>query len=506
MNPSPDPRSPAAEVRDLCDVLLDGQLTLEQHARLETLVRTEPDARRTYVEYLHLHAALRDHARAGQPKPLAEILAMSASESAGDRTSRNSTQTLIAFPWRGRQGALALAASLALLIGGIAFGWLGGKSFSAKSPQRPFATLVSAKGCRWQSSGLPTEVGAPLGAGRLHLAEGIAKVEFPSGVGLTLEGPADLELRDATHCFLHSGAIVAHVPETVSAFTVETAAARVNDRGVDYAVSANADGRALVQVFNGQLHVRHQHSGEQLALANRRTAEITTTNLLVRTGDSTEGERWPWLRRTDPLRTQQMTLTSAGGRGRAAYVASTGTLNHFSDTLLLLKNTHTGGYRRKAVIGFDLGPVPARRVEDASLTLNFEPTGFGFASFVADSEFTVYALTDDAQDDWNPDTMTWENSPAADPSAAAVDPTKAVRVGSFALPQGVLGGAFSISGRALAERINLDANRYLTLIVVRETPESIAGGVVHGFAGNQHPQLAPPTLRLQFEPPKVAAR
>jgi hypothetical protein len=172
----------------------------------------------------------------------------------------------------------------------------------------------------------------------------------------------------------------------------------------------------------------------------------------------------------------------------------------------LLKHTHNPGYRRKAVIGFDLAATQGRRIEDASLTLNFEPTGFGFASFVTDSEFAVYAVTDDAQDGWNPDTLTWENVPAASDEASAVDLSKAVRVGSFALPQGVLGGAFAIHGRALAERINLDANRYLTLIVVRETPENIAGGVVHGFAGNQHPQLAPPTLRLQFEPLKVAVR
>jgi hypothetical protein len=36
----------------------------------------------------------------------------------------------------------------------------------------------------------------------------------------------------------------------------------------------------------------------------------------------------------------------------------------------------------------------------------------------------------------------------------------------------------------------------VTFLVVRRTPETRRGGLVHGFAGNHHPTSAPPTLRI----------
>jgi hypothetical protein len=55
----------------------------------------------------------------------------------------------------------------------------------------------------------------------------------------------------------------------------------------------------------------------------------------------------------------------------------------------------------------------------------------------------------------------------------------------------------TIDGRALLDRIRQDGNRLLTLIVVRENPLEQAAGIVHGFAGNRHPSLPAPTLRLR---------
>jgi hypothetical protein len=81
-----------------------------------------------------------------------------------------------------------------------------------------------------------------------------------------------------------------------------------------------------------------------------------------------------------------------------------------------------------------------------------------------------------------------------------VDPAKSLKVGEFTLPRGVLRGAFSIEGAALVDCLRKDANRLLTLIVVRENALELDSGVVHGFAGNRHPSLPPPTLRLRVGP------
>jgi hypothetical protein len=77
-----------------------------------------------------------------------------------------------------------------------------------------------------------------------------------------------------------------------------------------------------------------------------------------------------------------------------------------------------------------------------------------------------------------------------------VDTTRAVKLGTFTTPRGVVSGGFSVEGPALADFLNTDHTGRATLIVVRETSEPGNNSAVHGFAGNHHPTLAPPTLRL----------
>lgn len=192
-----------------------------------------------------------------------------------------------------------------------------------------------------------------------------------------------------------------------------------------------------------------------------------------------------------------LSITTAGGTGDAAYVASPGSRLHFSDTLLLVKNAPATSYLRRAYLRFDLAPLRDRKVAEAALTLNFEPTGFGYASLLAgDCTFAVYGVTDDAQDEWSGETLTWENAPAFSPDAGSVNTAQAEKLGTFTMPKGVVSGAWSIQGAALAEFLNRDGNRRATLVVVRETSEAGNGAAVHGFAGNRHPELAPPTLRV----------
>lgn len=65
--------------------------------------------------------------------------------------------------------------------------------------------------------------------------------------------------------------------------------------------------------------------------------------------------------------------------------------------------------------------------------------------------------------------------------AGRVDESKAVRIGEFTVSHGVQTGVFSIEGPQMIERIKNDTNRLLTLII----------------AGNRHPMLPPPTLRVR---------
>jgi len=481
MNPSPD--NTPHEVFALCDRLLDGTFTVEDRERLESLVLTDASARLAYLEYTQIHTGLKD-ARLKEVS-LAEVVNM-----VPDHATR---------PVRQKSGwgraMLPAAAALAILSAGWGMGaWKADTAHRAQT----VATIVESKGARWDSGTMSTALGAELPTGRLRLSAGLATLEFRKGARLTLEGPADLELVSAGKCYLHSGALTAHVPPQAVGFIVETAHARLVDHGTDFGISTAAAGEAQVQVFQGEVELQHASSGEKLSLLTKQSASITPGALSLSSRLEDETSHAP-VRVSEPVGPNVLSLTTSDTAGKAAYAWSPETKTHFSETLLLLKNAAVQACRRKAWLGFDLSRLQGREIQNAVLTLTFEPTGWGYASLLPDSTFGVYGVTEDALDAWEETSLNWENAPANDTDGSGVDNSKAVRLGSFTMAQGVLEGAVTVRGEALAKFLQNDANRYATLVVVRETTELKSGGAVHGFAGNNHPTLKPPTLRVMLK-------
>jgi hypothetical protein len=442
------------------------------------LVLGDAAMRALYVELMHQHAALRQSASRLGDVRLSDVLSTLPDEPGAK---------VIRFP----RWPLQLAAAVAL---GFAIWW-----FAPRRAEKPLATLVETNGARWDNSSLPTVPGSPLKAGRLRLESGVARLVFQSGAEVSLEGPAELELQGPNTCFLHTGALTAHVPEQARGFTVATAHAQLIDHGTDFGISADPGGRGQVQVLKGEVELRHERSGETRRLATHESASITPDRLTQIPAAEGEPDRYAFLRPNGAPHPSTLTLTTAGGSGDAAYISSPGSRIHNSDTLLLVKNSPTESYRRKAYLRFDLAPLRERRVAEASLTLNFEATGFGYASLTGECTFAVYGLIDNTQDDWSAETLSWESAPAFSPDAGTVDTTRAVKLGTFTTPRGVVSGTFAIEGQSLADFVNADSNRRATLIVVRETSEAGNNAAVHGFAGNHHPTLAPPTLKLTLE-------
>lgn len=470
-----NPPDTTLELRELCDRLLDGAFSVEDRIRLESLVLGDAALRRLYVELMHQHAALRQTASQLGDRPLADLLQMLPDEP---------TAKIRRFP----RWPLQLAAGLVL---GLAI-WL----FAPRPAEKPLATLVETNGAHWENSSLPTAPGSPLRAGRLRLESGVARLVFQSGAEVSLEGPAELELQGPNACYLHAGALTAHVPPQAHGFVVAVAHAQLIDHGTDFGISTDPGGSGQVQVLKGEVELRHDRSGETRRLTTHESAMITADRFAAAGGTDGEPDRYAFLRPSAAPRPSTLMLTTAGGAGDAAYVVSPNSPIHRSDTLLLVKNAPGTRYLRKAYLRFDLTPLRDRRVAGAALALNFEATGFGYASLIGECTFAVYGLTDDTQADWSSETLAWENAPAFSPDGGSVDTSRAVKLGTFTTPRGVVSGSFSIEGQPLADFLNAGANRRATLIVVRETAEPGNDAAVHGFAGNHHPTLAPPTLRL----------
>ena len=464
------------ELTALCSAAVEGRLSANDAARLEELTLSDPAAMKFYAGYAGLHAALTWSA--GDPRALGG--------NAHDVTIPSPTPPRRRMPW----GGWAVAAGLLVAVGGLT-AWTTTRGPAA------VATLTDANSCKWESGTLPTEAGAKLTAGRLRLAEGVARVAFASGAEVRLEGPADLELVDGNRCVLHAGRLVASVPPQAIGFVVDTPTAVLTDYGTEFGVNVRDGKTADVQVFNGIVDGSPRESGATVRMTTGQSRRFRPDGATP--FDPQKDERPPAVPDL-PAGQDQLTLSTATGQGKDAYIYSKDDPVHRSDIMLLVKNQMTSPnsppYNRKAYLGIDLGPVAGRRVVDAQLTFTLDKTDMGFASEVPDATFAVYGLTDEAQDGWGEKTIRWENAPANRPGGVALDPAKVVKLGTFEVAQGVYSGTRTLGGPAVAEFLNRDTNKAATFILVRETVGSPRASLVHGFANKRHPTLPPPTLKL----------
>jgi hypothetical protein len=476
----------ADELYPLCNAAVEGRLTAEEHQRLEALVLGDSEARRLYVEYLHQHASLRWSAAEPGLLPLAHA-------------DGNRAQAAPRSGSRWRQAAVRLAAAAALVAAvGLGVRVAGSRDRAAA----PFARLTEGKACKWDGGTLPTEVGARLGAGRLRLAEGLARILFDHGAEVTIEAPADLELVSRERCVLRGGRLVANVPPPAVGFVVETPTAVLNDLGTEFGVNVRDAGTSDVQVFHGLVDVRHRTSGrtEHLATGTNRRFSARDVADFDPLAELPETERVPPAPEGPAGRDVQ--ISTALGKGKDAFIQPKFPSEHHSEILLLVKYSASPkpDYERKAYIGMDLASIAGMKVVDARLSLTFAPTGMGYAAEVPDATFAVYGLTDESLDDWDEATIRWNNAPANLPGGSSLEPTKVARLGTFEIVQGELSGTRSIDGDTLTDFLNRDTNGIATFIIVRETQGSGRSDLVHGFANKKHPELPPPTLRLTIAP------
>lgn len=153
-----------------------------------------------------------------------------------------SEEKVVPFPFM-RVG-LAIAAAVAVVFAVL-----------TKQPQvDALATLANATDARWADDQDFSENDA-LPAGVLRLEAGVARIDFKTGVRVTLEGPAELELLSKTEVRLHSGILAAHVPPAGVGFQVYTEKVDVTDLGTTFGVSVTSDGSTDVEVFEGKVEV-----------------------------------------------------------------------------------------------------------------------------------------------------------------------------------------------------------------------------------------------------------
>lgn len=443
---------------DRIERALEGLLSEEEWQALQAEVVRDPELRAAYVDRVWLHSNLR-----AERESLIELL----DEPAPIRR------------WPVAAWAAAAAACMTLVTSVLIF-----------SGKPAVATLVQADNCKWAGSDLPTAVDSKLSAGTLALVEGIATLKFKSGATVTIEAPTKIEIRDAMHCRLVEGSVVADVPESAHGFTIDTQDMKVKDLGTRFGLTAGSAGNSQVHVFEGEV---------EIGLPGATPKRITEgKGMNVTSGNTTAGQ--------EPTRGQQ-TQESGGwtaiptsfGRGRDGYArrgdngAPMGT-----HPLVMVKHTEIEAGRkneRRGVITFDVAQAATRNVAEAQIVLDPEPSGYGFSALVPDSRFAVLGIADESLDAWDEAEMRWDSTPACDDRGPLAEKTK--RLAEFWIPRGGSGGPLTVRSDALAEFIRQDTNGLVTFLIVRETGESDPSGLVHAFASKEHPTARPPTLRVK---------
>lgn len=447
---------------DLIGGLMDGWIDEEEHKELAALLTQSASARKLYRQQMNLHARLHlDHAGG----LAAELMRRKPAE-----------KRVVRFPL---VPVLAIAMVACIMLAVVLF-WSG-----PAVSEDGFARIESTSAARWESTELPTKAGSRMGAGTFRLVEGLATVVFDSGAKVTLEAPAELTLIDKLHCRLDDGMVVADVPQSAIGFKISTPSVDVIDHGTSFSVAVDAVSRKTrTEVYQGLVELRHLNSGQSLKMGQGEfnAASLESIGAIMKVSDETSEMRQigPPSRGDDWRR---LTTTRDAYVGRAFM---RGREVHRSDTLLLVKN---GSVMRHAYLGFDLTDYGVEQILEAELALEFAPTGWGLASVVPDATFKIFGVMGDP--DWDEDTLSRGRQ-------LHLDHQRVVELGSFLVPHGVQKGRFGIEGPLLTEFLRDQAGRQVTLVVVRDTPESVGNGLIHGVASRRHPYLPGPMLSLRL--------
>lgn len=459
---------------ELSERYADQKLSPEETTTLEADLRTSPEARAFFAKALHQRAEL------------------TFDDSWHSQQVAETTPATQSVWWRYVATATA-AACLTLALAAIPLRQDGS-----------VATLIRAQQCQWAGSSLPTNEGARLKPGMLDLIEGLAVLRFDSGAELVLEAPATLEVLDAMNCKLRRGTLVAEVPPQAKGFSIDTKDAKVIDWGTRFGLSADEDGKYLVQVLEGLVEVENKDGKptRKLEKGQRVDRGWSKSQLNPDGGDEPEPSRWQPATVIDAGNGWQA-ITTAFGHGRDSYIQSAEkTPSDFGahPFIRVKRSDRKIELNRKAYLAFDLSQFRERPIHDAELVLTIEPSELGFASFVPDATFAVYGVKDESVDAWDENGLSWLNAPAHQPSQAERHlpvSEQVVLLGKFEIAQGVTRGTRKISGKALADFLTTDTNQIATLIICRETNETADSGLVHAFATKENGSRSAPVLRVK---------
>ncbi len=439
-----------------------GQISDENFAQLESALRDSPDARKLFHRACRVDSGLRREAENVNADE--KVDAQSEAAKIVPISSRKEFREQPFFR------PLAAAAVLVLLS---ALTW------TIAAQRRVVATLVSSEDAVWERA-VSTEPGSLLTKGTLRLASGIARVQFVSGVEVTLEAPVRLHIKGPLRATLASGTVVVKSQQSDD-FVLETEFGQaVSQDGVFAAFSMPGDSQTDFESISGKVTISHDISREVTQLSSGATASMFEDRL-----ESSEERKVeaPFERFDHGVRIRT--------DGRAAtFIRNNHTRKWTRPEALTLKtSSHGNGFDQRVVMGFDLSQVDSSEIGEAHLRVNLVHSGHGLISRLPKmNRFLVYGLVSAEKEVWSVSDL-WDEAPA---------PADGVLLAQFEIPRSQTSGEIDLTGNALSNFVRNQAGSAVSFVFVRETGnlDGEGPGYTHAIASDSHPETSGPVLEI----------
>lgn len=227
------------ELEALIHRYLDGTISPDEMARLNSVLLADETARRTFADLLNFDSAM-------------------AATAVGWTKEIVTQRKVLDFPKVARW--LAAAACVALLAGGN--WWWQNRGV--------FAIVVKDAGVEELSTGVKMR------SQKFSLNAGTVELLTDRGARVVIEAPADFYFESAQRLHMQRGRLSADVPPAAKGFTVVTPSGDAVDLGTEFGVDVPESGAAEIHVFKGEVIAKATGAGAGTSL---RGGDAVTMNL-----------------------------------------------------------------------------------------------------------------------------------------------------------------------------------------------------------------------------------
>jgi hypothetical protein len=238
-------REDERRVIELAGLVCDGAASDDQIEELNALLSHGERLRRVYLLSIGLHEDLKYHTEeAGAAFPKPSVV----------RRGVNSSRWMH-YALRGTAACIVILLLFQLI------------PFKRPAPSGNNETIVATisrlNDVEWAMGSDSFRVGESIMPCSLKIDSGSIRLVYPHGGVLALEGPAELDIVTSERAVLKSGRLAAYIPDGAEGFCVSTPTAEIVDLGTEFGLTVDAEGRAVVDVFDGEVELTPSTSGAE---------------------------------------------------------------------------------------------------------------------------------------------------------------------------------------------------------------------------------------------------